>query len=63
MYFPTSPVWYPADLSQVASVAPSCWRKRTKPFEGGSFPLTPWLCVYWPVRIDAREGAHSGCVA
>jgi hypothetical protein len=24
---------------------------------------TPWLWAYWPVKIDARAGQHSGVVA
>ena len=25
--------------------------------------MTPWLWVYCPLRIEAREGPHSGCAA
>ena len=27
---------------------------------GGKFPRTPWLCMYWPLKIVAREGQQSG---
>jgi hypothetical protein len=28
-----------------------------------AFEVTPWLCEYWPVRREAREGQHCAVVA
>ena len=27
---------------------------------GAKLPRTPWLCMYWPLRIVARDGQQSG---
>ena len=46
---------YPAASNQVASVAESSNRAPSRVF-------TPWWRVYWPVRIDARDGQHNDWV-
>jgi hypothetical protein len=63
MYFPTMAVRYPAARNQVAIVeASGPRRKAPKPPSGPALSSTRWLCGNCPVRMDARDGAHSACV-
>src|SRR5262245_63182196 len=63
-------VVYPADCIQVAKVWRSWPALRNFSKQLGSTPKVlglrlmrmPWLCAYWPVRMEAREGQHSGVV-
>src|SRR5262245_38789750 len=63
-------VVYPALCIQVAKVWRSWPALRNFSKQFGSTPNVlglrlirmPWLCAYWPVRIDAREGQHRGVV-
>src|SRR5438552_3138219 len=61
MYLPTRAVRYPAACNQVATVDAS-WprRKAPKPPSGPVLSSTRWLWGYWPVRMEARDGAARG---
>jgi hypothetical protein len=37
-------------------------RKALNPPSGPVLSITRWLCGYWPVRMEARDGAQSDCV-
>ncbi len=56
---PTNPVRYPACCNHTGRVSPG---SRSVGYPG-SLEKTPWLCGYWPVRIPARSGQHSGGAA
>ncbi len=38
----------------------SCGTSRSQPPNGPPFPRTPWLCMYSPVSMLAREGQQRG---
>ncbi len=50
-------------MSQGAKLSASFLMKAPYPPRGPTLSHTPWLWVYFPVRIVARDGLQSACVA
>ena len=64
-YLPNSAVWTPADCSQVGrqSVCQPLSRKVGQPPPVVlRLETTSWLWMYWPRRIEVRDGQHSESV-